>query len=112
MLFSKVRDLNLRANFAKKEHFRRVNKFVKINLLTKRFNVKKQQSKKKRKKKVYLLKAILAEKSARCSKIRLVKRCLLTNRSKSVLSPYNLGRNILRDLLQFGIIPGYKKAVW
>jgi len=40
-----------------------------------------------------------------------VRRCILTNRSRGSIRPFNVARSKLRELLQFGILPGYKKAV-
>ena len=46
------------------------------------------------------------------SKVKLKPICLLSNRSKSVNKYYNISRIKQRDMLSFGIFPGYKKAVW
>lgn len=46
------------------------------------------------------------------TRIRSVSRCMLTNRSRGVSKKFNLSRFILRDLMQFGLIPGYSKSVW
>lgn len=45
-------------------------------------------------------------------KVRLLRRCILTNRTKGTFQSFSISRIILRDLMSFGIIPGYKKAVW
>lgn len=42
---------------------------------------------------------------------KIVRRCILTNRSKS-FRPFKVSRIIARELMGFGIIPGYSKAVW
>jgi len=46
------------------------------------------------------------------SKTKVVRRCILTNRGRSCTRPYNISRMVLRELLQFSILPGYQKAVW
>lgn len=46
------------------------------------------------------------------SKTKVVRRCILTNRGRSSTRPFNISRMVLRDLLQFSILPGYQKAVW
>ncbi len=46
------------------------------------------------------------------SKTRVVNRCVLNNRGRGVLRPYGISRTLLRELMQFGTIPGYSKAVW
>lgn len=45
------------------------------------------------------------------SSVKIRRRCVLTNRSRGVQTSYNISRIKLRELLQFGILPGYKKAV-
>lgn len=42
---------------------------------------------------------------------KIVRRCILTNRSKS-FRPFKVSRIVARELMGFGIIPGYTKAVW
>jgi len=44
--------------------------------------------------------------------IRISNNCIFNNRSKSVLRPYGISRILIRDLMQFGVLPGYSKAVW
>ena len=34
------------------------------------------------------------------------------NRGRGVLRPYGISRTLMRELMQFGVIPGYSKAVW
>ncbi len=103
MLFAKIKDYKLRLNFSKVEKLKKVNKFIKITLLSKTF---------KNTKRVYLLKAIYKVKESSFYKNRIHRRCILTNRSRGVYRFSGISRNSLRELLQFGIIPGYKKAVW
>lgn len=43
---------------------------------------------------------------------RINHRCRLTNRNRGVFRSYGLSRLQLRKLMQFGLVPGYKKAVW
>lgn len=43
------------------------------------------------------------------TKIR--RRCVLTNRVRGVQTEYNISRVKLREMLQFGLIPGYKKSI-
>jgi ribosomal protein S14 len=42
---------------------------------------------------------------------KIVRRCILTNRSKSIRS-LKVSRLQAKELISFGVIPGYKKAVW
>jgi ribosomal protein S14 len=46
------------------------------------------------------------------SKTKIKAICLLTNRTHSINKIYNISRISLREMFAFGIIPGYKKAVW
>jgi ribosomal protein S14 len=46
------------------------------------------------------------------SRVSLKRRCIYTNRSKSLSKKYGVSRFILRDFIQFGFLAGYKKAVW
>jgi ribosomal protein S14 len=46
------------------------------------------------------------------SKIRLSNRCTSSNRGKGTLRAYSLSRIVMREYLQFGLIPGFKKSVW
>lgn len=47
------------------------------------------------------------------SKTKIVRNCILNSRSRgSTRKVGGISRILLRDMLQAGIIPGYKKAVW
>lgn len=50
------------------------------------------------------------KKSISNAKIKSI--CALTNRTKSVNNKFNISRIIFREMLCFGIFPGFKKAVW
>jgi len=105
MLFSKSRDYKLRKNFSFLEYKIKINKFVFINLLNNSSLDKSilLETLYKNKKKLLFL---------RNSKIRIVRSCLLTNRRRNVSKSYPLCRNKLKELMLFGIIPGFRKAVW
>mgnify|MGYP003852556457 CR=1 FL=1 len=45
-------------------------------------------------------------------KARIKNRCLSSNTSRSVSRSFKLSRRSLKNLLSFGLVPGYKKAVW
>lgn len=99
MLFSKLRDSKLRKILKKKELKNKSFKYVRINFLN------------KNKKKFFIPydNTLLAKNG---NKTRLVRRCVFNNRSRGLTKPYNISRIKLREFLQFGIIPGYKKSVW
>merc|ERR1712072_109996 len=46
------------------------------------------------------------------SRTRLRKRCILTGQSQSVISPFNISRIQLRELISHGLIPGVRKSSW
>lgn len=99
MLFRKVKDLKLRKKFQQNEI---VNTSVKF-LFTHYFNKNKD---------VNRCQDFLNLKQKNYSKTKIVRRCILTNRSRGSIRPFNVSRVKLRELFQFGIIPGYKKSVW
>ena len=99
MLFKKTKDILLRKYFLKIEKKKLINKYIYINLL------KKSPFKQT---KNFIKKFV----SLKGSKVKITNRCLLTNRKHSVYKKFSLSRLVLRDLMQFGIIPGYAKSVW
>lgn len=96
MLFLKVKDLKYRNSLRKKELYVLIEKVVNIKTLNKTF---------------YKLPS-LDSRTKNFSKTKLVRRCVFNNRSRGVTRPYNISRIKFRELLQFGLIPGYKKSVW
>lgn len=99
MLFRKIKDSKIRKQFKKKEVLNTSLKFIYTNY----FNKNKNSSK---------IEQFINFKQKNFSKTRVVRRCILTNRARGSIRPYNVSRVKLRELLQFGIIPGYKKSVW
>lgn len=99
MLFRKVKDLKKRKKLEKKEILNISQKFLSINFLNKN-NAK--------------LKSLPIKnfKQKNFSKTKIVRRCIYTYRSRGSIKPYNISRIKFREMLQFGIVPGYKKAVW
>jgi len=106
MKYLKLKDFKNRKNFLIHEKTNYLNKFIFVYLMH-RFKNSKVFGKflsvfltdsKKRKLKFY-------------SKVRLSRRCLLSNRNRAVLRSYGLSRIVFRDFAQLGILPGYKKAV-
>lgn len=102
MLSSKVKDLKLRIAFKKLENFRLVNKFLFINLVSKPMLLSSRFNK-------TILKTYLM---SRISKIKIKNRCILSNRNGGVNKFYNLSRISMRNMIKFGLLGGYKKAVW
>lgn len=106
MLSTRIKDLKYRKLFRQAENSKLITKFLLINLLNKSFNRRLfRQS--------ILLKALLRPSALKYkAKTRLVRRCLITNRSRGTLQAFGLSRSILRECLSFGIVPGHGKAVW
>jgi small subunit ribosomal protein S14 len=46
------------------------------------------------------------------SPVRLHNRCKLTGRPKGYMRQFGICRNQFRDMANFGLIPGVKKASW
>lgn len=99
MLSSQVKDLRGRNTFHVLEKSRVIDKFIFFNLLNKRSCT---------------ISCLFFTKdlSNKNSKVRLVRRCVLSNRGRGVLRPFGVSRIYLREMMRFGLIPGYAKAVW
>jgi ribosomal protein S14 len=100
MLFSKVKDTKNKLKFLRNEYKNKINKFIFINLTS------------STKKRAFKLQTSYFFYKFNKARAKLIKRCLLTNTSKSINNYYGYSRSIYRKLIQFGIIPGFKKAVW
>lgn len=106
MLSSKIKDIKIRASFAKIENLKKLNKFLFINLLNKPSSSPD--------KKANILSTLMKLKFQQLpySKVQITNRCVLTNRNRGSIRPLGISRVALRDLMHFGIVPGFKKAVW
>lgn len=104
MHYLKKKDIKFRKKFHKLE--------IKLNL--KRFIYKNMLSYFYFKKNFNLYNLIcfqnLKRKRKRIS-TKYINRCILSNRSKSIRS-LKISRLYARELMSFGIIPGFKKAIW
>jgi small subunit ribosomal protein S14 len=105
MLSLKLKDIKHRKNFKKFEKNKKIEKFLFTNFLNNPINKKHSSFLNN----AFLLKFDFSKKG---SKTLIVQRCVLTNRSRGVFRPFSISRIYLRELMQFGFIPGYKKAVW
>jgi ribosomal protein S14 len=106
MLHTKIKDLKFRKKYSHIEKKYLVNTFLFKNIMTK-INLNHFDNSLK---KQIILKC-LHKKKLRV-KTRSVRRCVYTNRSRGVLRDFKISRSLLRELMGFGIIPGYKKASW
>jgi small subunit ribosomal protein S14 len=103
MLLAKIKDIRNREIFLKKELLKKKIKFLFINLLNK--NNKTRQNSKN----IYFF---LKLKNRKSSKTKLLRRCIFNNRSRGSIRSFGVSRILLREMFQFGIVPGVKKAVW
>jgi ribosomal protein S14 len=107
MLSAKIHDLKIRNSLYKIEKLKKINKFLFINFLNNKNKVTPL-------KRTSLLISFLKLKSNinLKARVRMTNRCVLNNRNRGVFRPYGISRILLRNLMQFGILPGYFKAVW
>jgi ribosomal protein S14 len=105
MLSSKIKDSKLRQEFFILEKKLKVNKFLICNLLSSPNKLSSNKS-------IVYSQLVKSKIASRLSKIKLTNRCISSNRSKGVLRKFSLSRIIMREYLQFGLIPGFRKSVW
>lgn len=104
MLIYKIKSIKLQKTFNSIEKLKKIKKFLLVFLLNA------VKTKLITKKLVFFFN--LYQKSKLKAMVRMTRRCILTNRSRGVNRSFGISRVFLRELLCFGIIPGYKKAVW
>jgi len=106
MKSAELKDKKHRQLFNSIENNRILKKFLLVSLMNNRFFSDTQKE---------TLSYKIAHKRERLkykSKTRLIPRCRLTNRSRGTFKSFGLARGVLREFLSFGVVPGYKKAVW
>lgn len=106
MLSSRIKDLKFRHIFYKKELLKLKLKFLFINSLNKELSSLNYEKYAK------LVKFFAYKNFYNASKTRIIRRCVLTNRSRVSIRKFGISRIAFRELLQNGLIPGYVKAVW
>jgi ribosomal protein S14 len=104
MKYLKFKDNKNRQKFKKFELQHKLKYFIYKNILS-YINQNKMVQEKK------LIFFQLLKKKKKNFSTKIVRRCILTNRSKS-FRPFKISRILSRELIGFGIIPGYTKAVW
>ena len=110
MILKQKKDIRNRKFFKKLEIKKLITKFIIINLISNPTLIK--NFKKDDDYETHIQFLLYSEKIFKNSKIKMNGRCILTNRKGSIDRKFLLSRIVLRDLMQFGIIPGFKKAVW
>ncbi len=105
MLSSKVKDLKNRKLFLKVENNKLLYKFLLIYLANTPVSLKSKQ--------LFFFKFLKKFKKIQyTASTRILNKCILTNRNQKTFSKFKLSRLAAKELLSFGLIPGYKKAVW
>lgn len=104
MFFAKIKDSKRRVQFSKLELKKTVAKFLFVNTL----NNKHLSSVYKKKVISFLIKNI----NRKESKVKIVRRCVLTNRARVSNRILGVSRMKLKEMLKFGVVPGCQKAVW
>jgi len=99
MLFFKVKDRKAREKANKQELLNSALKFVCTNFINKRARR-------------WVLPPLYLFNQKEFSKTKIVRRCIMHNRSRGSIRPFHISRIKFRELLQFGIVPGYRKSVW
>jgi ribosomal protein S14 len=105
MLSIKIKDIKNRKEFYKKELLKIQVKFLFKNLLN---NPTVKKTTRARSTLLYSFLQLFSK----SSKTKIRRRCVLNNRSRITNRKFSISRIIFRELLRFGIIPGYAKAVW
>lgn len=104
----KLRDQKKRIIFKKIEKKLVILQFLRFNLLNKKVDVNKKYINFFYLNTSYTQKNLLNKKGKAC----IINRCVFTNRSRGVTQKFGISRSILSNFMHFGVIPGYKKAVW
>ena len=105
----RIKDVKKRFNLKKLEAQRTVLAFLRYNLLNKKqTRICMHKINSAFLTLTYTKKNYLNKKS----KVSITSRCVVTNRSRGVIRKFGLSRNTLSNFMHFGLIPGYKKAVW
>lgn len=107
MLSLKIKDFKNRNFYITNEKKAVVNRFLFVNLLHQQTN--------KQTNLFYLFLLLQKNKNSKLkykARTKMVRRCAISNRGRGNFRPYGVSRFFLRDFMQFGILPGFKKAVW
>lgn len=104
MKYLKIKDKKNRFKFYNLEIKNNINKFLYIKFL----NSNKFSNLRKK----IMFKFLSLKSTNFRHKNRVVRRCKLTNRGRGTFQKFHISRILLRELMSFGIIPGYTKAVW
>lgn len=104
MLSAKIKDIKIRESFARLEKLKKINKFLFVNLLNKPSTDGRKAN--------FLVALMKLKVQQQYSNVQITRRCVLTNRNRGSIRPLGISRVALRGLMHFGVVPGFKKAVW
>jgi small subunit ribosomal protein S14 len=107
MKYLKVKDIKNRKNFFLNEKKKVIKKTIFINFL----NLFSSQFKNKHSIFLYIFIKKLKYFS-NTSKTKINRRCIISNRNRAIIRPFNISRIVFKDLIYFGLLPGYKKSIW
>jgi small subunit ribosomal protein S14 len=104
-LSKKIKDIQIRKQYKQKEYFLKLNKSIQTQLYSYSYKYNKILFTK-------LNYINISKKKTSSLKTKIVRRCNETNRNRSVFRKFGLSRLTLKNYFSFGLLPGYKKAVW
>lgn len=104
MLLSKKKDHIKRKLFYKYEQKNKKHKFLVINSLNRLSGIHLDQAS--------IISFFSQSKIEKSNKIKLVRRCILNNRSRGSTRKFGVSRVLLREFIKLGVIPGFKKSSW
>ena len=105
MLSSKAKDLKTRQLLLEVENSKLIHKFIFRSYLNNPLF--------KKRKNIFLFKYLKKFSNIKIkASTRVLNKCVLSNRNQKTFSHFRTSRLVTKDLLSFGLIPGYKKAVW
>ncbi len=104
-LSKKIKDIKIRKQFHQKEYYLKLNKVIQTQLYSYTYKYNNLIFSKLN----YLN---ITKKKYSSLKTKITRRCIETNRNRSVFRKFGLSRLTLKNYFSFGLLPGYKKAVW
>jgi len=112
MQFKTFKNFNQIKSYKKNEKYLKIYKFLFIYLLNilqfKNTNSYKTIESLNLRRQYLFLQLLLSK----ISKTKLFRNCIVTGRSRAIIRPYGISRIVLKELILFGKLPGYKKAIW
>jgi len=105
MLYQKFKDIKKRNLYFTIEYYKKMHKVIVIQLLNNPKFVKKRAY-------IYARLLKLKQRIRYLVRVQLKNRCIISNRGKAVTRVFSLSRIKMREFINLGLLPGYKKSVW